>query len=352
MAKRRSLEDAGYNNILVYNSDEDYYTGKSTKLPDITIVGKAANKKKGLYPVKYRYNPDKWISARTKQLTTDDVAKAYTAATVGLLPNYISAASNLVKGNVKRALSDAWLYNAEGGGNPNMNLGIVGFSAPEGSLFSSVSKAAKATSKEWTAAQDAALARGDMTEAQRLRDLHFAVKSSNSDASRILYSHSTDSKPFNVFDLERPTNYPQSNRNGRGVYLNQEISLDDYEDLVNLYRKNPVGGWGKNNMLLRVNFENPEIINSRLPYSKHPEGYVSVYDGIPGEAFVRDTRKIKSDVAVTYDDKGVRIPLGERDNFNINDIRYSWLAPFIGLGTLGTLYGASNKRNLENNGYK
>jgi len=55
-------------------------------------------------------------------------------------------------------------------------------------------------------------------------------------------------------------------------------------------------------------------------------------------------RKIKSADAVTFDDNGVRIPLGERDNFKLNDIRYSWLAPVIGLGTLGTsLYSRENK---------
>ena len=46
--------------------------------------------------------------------------------------------------------------------------------------------------------------------------------------------------------------------------------------------------------------------------------------------------------AVTYNDKGIRIPLGGRDNFNINDIRY-WLLPFIGLGAARTLYGTSNQ---------
>ena len=51
---------------------------------------------------------------------------------------------------------------------------------------------------------------------------------------------------------------------------------------------------------------------------------------------------IKSANAITYDDNSVRIPLGERDNFNINDIRYG-LLPFIGLGTLGTMYRPYNQ---------
>ena len=35
------------------------------------------------------------------------------------------------------------------------------------------------TPEQWTAAQDAAIARGDMAEAQRLRDLHFNINAPN-----------------------------------------------------------------------------------------------------------------------------------------------------------------------------
>ena len=48
--------------------------------------------------------------------------------------------------------------------------------------------------------------------------------------------------------------------------------------------------------------------------------------------------------AVTYDDKGIRIPLGERDNFNSNDIRYA-LMPFIIGGTGYGIYNRAKKRN-------
>ena len=59
---------------------------------------------------------------------------------------------------------------------------------------------------------------------------------------------------------------------------------------------------------------------------------------------VQNPSNLKLADAVTFDDNGVRIPLGKRDNFKLNDIRYSWLAPFIGLGTLGTMYGTSKKK--------
>ena len=50
--------------------------------------------------------------------------------------------------------------------------------------------------------------------------------------------------------------------------------------------------------------------------------------------------------AVTYDDKGIRIPLGERDNFKSNDIRYA-LIPFV---TGGIGYGIYNKAKKHNKG--
>lgn len=46
---------------------------------------------------------------------------------------------------------------------------------------------------------------------------------------------------------------------------------------------------------------------------------------------------------ITYDDSGNLIPLSQRFNWNKNDIRYSWLAPFLGLGTLGTFLNNVNK---------
>lgn len=57
-------------------------------------------------------------------------------------------------------------------------------------------------------------------------------------------------------------------------------------------------------------------------------------------------RNIKSSKAVTYDDNGVRIPLGERDNFKLNDIRYG-LIPIIGGGIGYGLYKKSNKNKYD-----
>lgn len=54
-------------------------------------------------------------------------------------------------------------------------------------------------------------------------------------------------------------------------------------------------------------------------------------------------KNIKSSNAVTYDDKGIKIPLGKRDNFKLNDIRYV-LLPF-GVGLTG--YGLVNDQKTS-----
>lgn len=49
-----------------------------------------------------------------------------------------------------------------------------------------------------------------------------------------------------------------------------------------------------------------------------------------------NTKRAKLADAVTYDDAGNIIPLSKRHDFNNLDIRYSWLLPLIGLGTIAT----------------
>lgn len=60
------------------------------------------------------------------------------------------------------------------------------------------------------------------------------------------------------------------------------------------------------------------------------------------EIMLKDGRQLKSADAVTFDDNGIRIPLGKRDNFNRNDIRYGFIPPVAaGLGL--SLYNQDNQ---------
>ena len=109
-----------------------------------------------------------------------------------------------------------------------------------------VDNAASITPEQWTAAQDAAIARGDMAEAQRLRDLHFKVNAPNTVAlvngQPLQLYHGTDAT-FNAFDISK---YGKTDGGtfGRGVYT---TPIKEYAEL-----------YGKNNMPLYMKLDNPK----------------------------------------------------------------------------------------------
>ena len=192
--------------------------------------------------------------------------------------------------------------------------------------------AASITPEQWTAAQDAAIARGNTAEAQRLRDLHFKVSTPKTEVVDIngnpqLVVHKTPNT-FTIFDN------------------NRSIGKLNWFATPNAYGKNGVfaTGAGKNprTMKLYVNMRNahkPTIDEGIEPayINQGEDGILGIVDEGMTNYFnsSRDAEKefmmsggvdnpnaLKSADAVTYDNNGVRIPLGERDNFNINDIRY------------------------------
>lgn len=214
--------------------------------------------------------------------------------------------------------------------------------------------AASMTPEQWTAAQDAAIARGDMAEAQRLRGLHGAVNDYHSG-----FYHETK-EPFVKF------NRPGKNSTGDllspfGVFTkrtNKSIGLGEYQMPLNVRYKNPLHVKDKRelfemlpkdlqkeiNTLYRYQFHNTDqsLWNKRAFSAKQKIGKFlsdNNYDALiidkdwAGTGLVESERwtdativpspgRIKSADAITFDDNGVRIPLGKRDNFNINDIRY------------------------------
>lgn len=207
--------------------------------------------------------------------------------------------------------------------------------------------AANITPEQWTIAQDLAIAKGDMNEAQRLRDLHFMIKAPNTFASingKPLQLYHGTNNDFNAFDLSK---YGSTDGGtfGRGVYT---TPVQEYAQL-----------YGKNNMPLYMKLDNPrdyreysigDLIAEKLAFGED----FSTGNGIDGvigrpswkgfkglkEYVSHNPKNIKSSKAVTYDNKGVRIPLGKRDNFKLNDIRYG-LIPF-GVGLTG--YGLFNNK--------
>lgn len=227
--------------------------------------------------------------------------------------------------------------------------------------------AASLTPEQWTAAQDAAIARGDMVEAQRLRDLHGTVNGYHSG-----FYHETKA-PFVKF------NRPGKNSTGDllspfGVFTkrtNKLIGLGGYQMPLNVRYKNPLHVKDKRelfeilpkdlqkeiNTLYKYQFHNTDQLlwNKRAFSAKQKIGKFlsdNNYDALimdkdwAGTGLVESERwtdativpspgRVKSADAVTFGDNGIRIPLGERDNFNINDIRYGLLPFGIGLTGLG-----------------
>lgn len=186
-------------------------------------------------------------------------------------------------------------------------------------------------------AQDAAIVKGDMTEAQRLRDLHFVTKSGITD-NRV-FAHSPPNK-FTIFDKSYFGNTDEG-FNGKGFYFtNTWIPENPSISKIQLgpHGEKPFMNYGKNKMYVYLKgdrefgvgnptrnfFDEPNTVGITSKY---------LYDRNKGvEVIVGNPNNIKSANAVTYDNNGIRIPLGERDNFMNPDIRWG-LLPWIFGGT-------------------
>lgn len=217
------------------------------------------------------------------------------------------------------------------------------------------------TPEQWTAAQDAAIARGDMTEVQRLRDLHFKVNAPNTKIvdknGNPLHTYHGGQKGItaflnpNEFDKSiKLNNYYKDGRNRIGIYTSDWKSYakqyakgykkkdrDIYDLYVNTENPRYVSYLEtKLNQLRNLNpFRKKDYLNPSVIRPEHKEQLLSGYDGVKWdiENVVFNGKQLKSADAITYDNNGVRIPLGERDNFKINDIRYG-IIPLIGGASL------------------
>lgn len=220
------------------------------------------------------------------------------------------------------------------------------------------------TPEQWTAAQDAAIARGDMAEAQRLRDLHFKTKAfknklTDKNGNPVAVKH--HGNVWNVFDPDKTMSGTLWTANEDAFKLNN-IKTFPASDLPtewkNLYinMKNPIQdevSIGTTKMLSEIRkgskdaikesirdygISNPDGVFNRVKITENSlkkNGYdlndpeiqeilnnPEFYGKEPTIAATAYPNNIKLADAVTYDNNGVRIPLGERDNFDINDIRW------------------------------
>jgi hypothetical protein len=246
------------------------------------------------------------------------------------------------------------------------------------------------TPEQWTAAQDAAIARGDMAEAQRLRDLHFKVSAPNTKVKEAVFNGSLSDKPFYEFN----TNFRDAYWGGRDDYTTGAwFGTGDKNTLLSFAGDNPNrlkkfylnfsnpfikdAGYRRWDKLLPFNMTEEDITIEaaklrekgfpeyviedwknglktttdnyalKLETTDYDSGIIkNVYEnkahtdseyGAITDYIASKPNQIKSADAVTYDDNGVRIPLGLRDNFRSKDIRYG-IIPIIGGAALSNQY--------------
>ena len=312
-----------------------------------------------------------------------NAAKAANARERNIAKHYLNAGPNII--NLVKAAYH-W-YNSVpmlGGQNESgliISKGDVptpGMRSPKAIVKSiktiTKANASKITPAQWTAAQDAAIARGDISEAQRLRDLHFKVNAPNTkvvdvegNPRHIYHGGQKNITKFlnpNEFDASiKLNNYYKNGKNRVGIYTSDWKSYANqyargykkknrnvYDLYANIENPRYVSYWeSKLNRLRNLNpFRKKDFLNPSVIRPEHKEELLKGYDGVKWdvENVVFDGKQLKSADAVTYDNKGIRIPLGERDNFNINDIRYA-LMPFV-VGVTG--YGIYNRAKKRNGG--
>lgn len=240
------------------------------------------------------------------------------------------------------------------------------------------------TPKQWTAAQDAAIAKGDMAEALRLRNLHAEVKGyspiheyhgSNKSFKEFkespygIYFTPDESAAEGYVRGSSPTKYDVYLNSGDDVItINNDglpwnkipetkaanafgISKEDLHSIVGKYNAGaqpwyydylyPFGFKPKTNYYavdqLAKAAKQQGKASLKLVNAMDNGKKITAKNRLYDQHIVFKPNQVKSADAVTYDDNGIRIPLGKRDNFSINDIRYG-LLPFVaGLTGYGLL---------------
>ena len=235
--------------------------------------------------------------------------------------------------------------------------------------------AANMTPKQWTAAQDAAIARGDMAEAARLHRLHEELNGYHTG-----FYHETK-QPFVSFNKPGRHSYNDV-LSPFGVFTkstDKSIGLGGYQMPLSVQYKNALHVADKKELLnmlpqdlqkkimtllkYKNNNTNQQLWNSRAYQVKQEIGkFLSSngYDALKidkdwaGSGLIENERwtdativpspgQVKSSAVVTYDPvTGERIPLGDRHNKNINNTLYGGLPWLLG-GTAAALYGNSQE---------
>lgn len=249
--------------------------------------------------------------------------------------------------------------------------------------------AAAMTPEQWDAAQRAAWEAGDLAERQRLRNLHFKVRQTgdmiDADKNPIHVYHGSPEE--NITELYKPNDPRLPASKGRnvkatgeeGIYTSPKKSYAAryVEDLGGRYRvpltkeqrellkagktreeiglppipKGRIYDLYSNTKLVPEDLDidfNPLSLNTEeanFIKSKGYSGFNTSSKKYP-EHIVLEPNQLKLADADTFDDAGNLIPLSQRDNFGVNDIRYGFIPWLLGVGTAArAAYNASQQDN-------
>ena len=230
--------------------------------------------------------------------------------------------------------------------------------------------------KQWDDLYNQAINSGNMNEAQRLRDLHFKIKAPSTevidkDGNPLHIYHGGESKITNFKnrkDINPKVTHSRrfNNKSTMGMYFTdnkkiaQEYTIayqntkrpyDVYDVYLNLENVQPIKQtqfyglqWLKNiNKLFNknyINYQDMKIKDVNNLLSKNIDGLKTKTWYKSNEYVLFDPTKIKSSSPITYDNNGKIIPLSQRDNFSISDIRY-------GLIPLGISSYVVNKKGSD-----
>ena len=216
-----------------------------------------------------------------------------------------------------------------------------------------IENAKNITPQQWTAAQDAAILRGDWDEVYRLSDLHFRTKVSEigtpltNDNGKLLRLYRGAQKDENVFTSLGPDN-PVWATTDRHYAINYTKPRSyDTDGTLRLLKSDPnkvknlYGVYGKkvgpienldnvkaHKIMQKDNFDTDLVFGHDYKVDHSKIIGFNDSDGIE-YAFSYPTQ-LKSADPVTYDNFGKRIGLGDRHNFSNPDIRWVLLPWTIG----------------------
>ena len=196
--------------------------------------------------------------------------------------------------------------------------------------------AALMSDAQWDVAYNNAVKANDMAEVQRLRDLHFKTKAPNTKVvdknGEPLHTYHGTKSEFNYFD-ENKYGATDGGTYGTGVYTTP------YKEYAETYGDNVLDLYNNINFPVDARkYEVDDLMKAKLREGKDLFRWTDIggrRDGVFGRNFYLKTEypyeivshkpnNVKLANSITYDDAGNIIPLSQRDNFAVNDLRYAF----------------------------